>query len=65
MHFFKYIKAVGTGPKGNRDLTFEESIAYLTNPSDEYLKLAKLNAAIYLFVSENATSIDEAWEKLN
>jgi len=25
MNFTKYIKAVGTGPKGNRDLSFEES----------------------------------------
>ncbi|MEA2090936.1 MAG: glycosyl transferase, partial [Campylobacterota bacterium] len=25
MDFFKYIHAVGTGPKGNRDLSFEES----------------------------------------
>ena len=25
MSFFKYIKAIGTGPKSNRDLTFEES----------------------------------------
>ncbi len=26
MNFFKYIKAVGTGPKSNRDLTKEETI---------------------------------------
>ena len=25
MDFFKYIHAVGTGPKGNRDLTFQEA----------------------------------------
>ena len=25
MDFFKYIHAVGTGPKGNRDLSFDES----------------------------------------
>ena len=25
MHFTKYIRAVGTGPKGNRDLSYEES----------------------------------------
>ena len=23
--FFKYLKAVGTGPKGNRDLSLDES----------------------------------------
>jgi len=46
-------------------ITLEDSLNQLSNPSDEYMKLAKLNAAVYLFVSENASSIDEAWEKLN
>ena len=46
-------------------ISLEESLQQLNNPSDEYLKLAKLNAAVYLFVSEKATSIDEAFEKLN
>jgi len=46
-------------------ITLEDSLNQLTNPSDEYMKLAKLNAAVYLFVTENAASIDEAWEKLN
>lgn len=46
-------------------ITLKESINQINNPSDEFMKLAKLNAAVYLFVSENATSIDEAWEKLN
>lgn len=46
-------------------ITLEDSLNQLNNPSDEYMKLAKLNAAVYLFVTENAKSIDEAWEKLN
>ena len=46
-------------------ITLEDSLDQLNNPSAEYLKLAKLNAAVYLFVTENAISIDEAWEKLN
>ncbi len=46
-------------------ITLEDSLDQLNNPSEEYLKLAKLNAAVYLFVTENAASIDEAWEKLN
>ncbi|MCW8895434.1 MAG: glycosyl transferase [Sulfurimonas sp.] len=46
-------------------ITLEESLEQLNNPSDEYLKLAKLNAAVFLFVSEQAKSIDEAFEKLN
>ena len=46
-------------------ITLEDSLEQLNNPSDEYLKLARLNAAIYLFVTQNADSIDQAYEKLN
>ncbi len=46
-------------------ITKEESLEQLLHPSDEYVKLAKLNAAVYLFVTENAKSVDEAWEKLD
>lgn len=46
-------------------ITLEESIDQLTNPSAEYLKLAKLNAAIFLFVTEKAKSIDAGYEMLN
>lgn len=46
-------------------ISLEESINQLNNPSDEYLKLAKLNAAVYMFIADKAKSIDEAFEKLN
>lgn len=46
-------------------ITIEESIEQLNNPSDEFLKLARLNAAVFLFVAQKAASIDEAYEKLN
>ena len=46
-------------------ITIEESLNQLNNPSDEYLKLAKLNAAVYLFVANKAKDIDEAYEILN
>jgi len=46
-------------------ISVEESLEQLNNPSAEYLKLAKLNAAVYLFVAQKASSIDEAFEKLN
>jgi len=45
-------------------ISLEDSLNQLNNPSDEYLKLAKINAAVYLFVTQNAKSIDEAFEKL-
>ena len=47
------------------EITLEESLNQLNNPSDEYLKLAKLNAAVYLFVANKAKSIDDAYEMLN
>jgi len=46
-------------------IDIQESVEQLTNPSDEYLKLAKLNAAVYLFVTEKAPSIDDAFAMLN
>ncbi|OIP53382.1 MAG: glycosyl transferase [Helicobacteraceae bacterium CG2_30_36_10] len=46
-------------------ITVEESLYQLSNPSDEYMKLAKLNAAIFLFVTDRAKNINEAFEMLN
>jgi len=46
-------------------ITLEDSLNQLNNPSDEYMKLARLNAAIFLFVTDNASSIEEAYEKVN
>jgi anthranilate phosphoribosyltransferase len=46
-------------------ISMEESLDQLNNPSTEYLKLAKLNAAILLFVAEKANSVDEAYQMLN
>ena len=46
-------------------ITMEDSLHQLKNPSDEYMKLATLNAAVYIFVAEKAKSIDEAYEMLN
>ena len=46
-------------------ISLEESLHQLDNPSSEFLKLAKLNAAVYLFISNQAENIDEAFEKVN
>ena len=51
--------------KSKESISLEESINQLNNPSDGYLKLAKLNAAVYMFIADKAKSIDEAFEKLN
>jgi anthranilate phosphoribosyltransferase len=42
----------------------EESLQQLNNPSQEYMKLANLNAAVYLFVTEKFASIDDAYDAL-
>ncbi|MBU1657601.1 glycosyl transferase [bacterium] len=47
------------------EISVEESLDQLNNPSNEYLKLATLNAAIFLFVTNRAKSIGEAYEMLN
>jgi anthranilate phosphoribosyltransferase len=51
--------------KSWEDISLEESVYQLENPTDEFVKLAKLNAAIYLFVTQKSESIDEAFELLN
>lgn len=45
-------------------ITLEDSLKKLSDPSDEYLKLATLNAAVYLFVTDKAASVDEAFQML-
>ena len=45
-------------------ITLEESLDQLLHPSAEYLKLAHLNAAVYLFVAQKASSISDAFEML-
>lgn len=46
-------------------ITLEESIKMMTNPSTELLKLAKLNAAVMLFIKEdNYSSIQEAFDAI-
>ena len=46
-------------------ITLEESLDQLNNPSDEYMKLAVLNAAVFLFIAQKSKSIEEAYEMLN
>jgi anthranilate phosphoribosyltransferase len=45
-------------------ITLKESLEQLQNPSDEYLKLARLNAAVYLFASEKMPTIEDAYDAL-
>jgi anthranilate phosphoribosyltransferase len=50
--------------KSWENITLKDSLEQLKNPSDAYMKLARLNAAVYLFVAQKAKSIDEAFEIL-
>ena len=46
-------------------ISFEDSLAQVQNPTDEFVKLARLNAAIYLFVANEVASIGEGYEQLS
>lgn len=46
-------------------ITLQDSLNQLNNPSDEYVELARLNAAVYLFIAQKYNSIEEAFESLN
>ncbi len=47
------------------EITLQESLDQLNCPSAEYLKLARLNAAVYLFIAQKYNSIEEAFEALD
>ncbi|MEA3374565.1 MAG: glycosyl transferase [Campylobacterota bacterium] len=46
-------------------ITLEESIAQINNPSDEFLKLARLNAAVLLFITGRSDDIGSAYEDIS
>ena len=46
-------------------ITLQDSLEQLRHPSDEFIKLARLNAAIFLFVANETKSINEGYELLN
>jgi len=50
--------------KSTQRITLEESLALLKNPSEEFLKLAKLNAAVILFLTNKTKNIEEAFTLL-
>ncbi|MDF1875427.1 glycosyl transferase [Sulfurimonas sp. SAG-AH-194-I05] len=50
--------------KSTENFSLADSVEHIKNPSKECLQLAKINAAVYLFVSNKAKSIDEAYERL-
>ena len=53
-----------TYEKSWENITLEESLEQLKNPNEEFIKLAKFNAAVYLVIYGKEKSIEEAYEKL-
>lgn len=47
------------------NISLEENIRILENPSNELMKLVKLNVAIILFTTKRVESIEKAYEMLN
>ena len=50
--------------KSTEKLSLEDSLDMVNNPSKELNGLAHLNAAIWLYISQKASSIDEAYQSL-
>ena len=51
--------------KSKVKISLKDIISQIENPSNEFLKLARLNASIYMFVTQKANSIEEAYEILS
>jgi len=50
--------------KSWKPISLDKSIDMLQHPSEELLKLSKLNAAFYLFITGRVKSVEEGWERL-
>ena len=51
--------------KSWKRISKEKSIEMVENPSDALLQLARLNAAFYLYIMNEVSSLQEGWELLN
>ncbi|MGB3750908.1 MAG: glycosyl transferase [Arcobacteraceae bacterium] len=51
--------------KSYDNISLKEALEIVKNPSDEILKLAKFNIALYLVFAQRVQSLEEAWELLN
>jgi len=47
------------------NITIEEAVEIVNNPSDEILKLAKFNIALYLVFTKRVDTLENAWELVN
>ena len=51
--------------KSFQRITKAEAVAKMREPDEALMKLAKFNAAVWLFAQKEAQSIDEGWEKID
>jgi anthranilate phosphoribosyltransferase len=51
--------------KSTEDITLKDTLEFLADPTENTVRLAKLNAAIYLFVANFANTIEEGFERVN
>jgi anthranilate phosphoribosyltransferase len=54
-----------TYDKTYEDISLEEALEIVKNPSDEILKLAKFNIALYLVFASRVDTLEDAWKRLN
>jgi anthranilate phosphoribosyltransferase len=54
-----------TYDKAYEDISLEEALEIVKNPSDEVLKLAKFNIALYLVFASRVDTLEDAWKRLN
>jgi anthranilate phosphoribosyltransferase len=50
--------------KSKDSLSLDDSLKMLADPSNDLIKLAKLNAAIYMFIEKMVSSVEEGFEYL-
>lgn len=53
-----------TYDKSYENITLEEALKIVENPSEEILKLAKFNIALYLVFTKRVDTLEEAWKRL-
>lgn len=54
-----------TYDKEYENITLEEALEVVKNPSVEIIKLAKFNIALYLVFANRVDTLQEAWDRLN
>ncbi|MFA9373111.1 MAG: glycosyl transferase [Poseidonibacter sp.] len=54
-----------TYDKTYENISLQEALEIVKNPSEEILKLAKFNIALYLVFANRVKTLEEAWERLN